>query len=111
LVRRFFYFRLLVGGELSSEEISDLKDFASARGYPVEAVIFGGLDEDVLDCIPDHDGARVVNTLTKTIGFLKLEHELSELRKQHIIGILAYTSIKVRLRLHSIFYNFKSVIC
>jgi hypothetical protein len=51
-----------------------------------------------LDCVPDRDGARVVNTLTRIIGFPKLEHELSGLRKQHIVGSLAYISIKVSER-------------
>lgn len=96
-----FDLRHLAGGELSAEEIDDLKDFALAGGYSAEAVILGGVNKDVLDCVPDRDGARVVNTLTRIIGFPKLEHELSGLRKQHIVGSLAFTSIKVRLRLHN----------
>lgn len=39
-------------GELSAKEISDLKDFSLAGGYPAEALIFGGVDEDVLDYVP-----------------------------------------------------------
>lgn len=96
-----FDLRHLAGGELSAEEIDDLKDFALVGGYSAEAVILGGVNKDVLDCVPDRDGARVVNTLTRIIGFPKLEHELSGLRKQHIVGSLAFTSIKVRLRLHN----------
>lgn len=99
----FFDFKYLAGGELSSEEISDLNDIASVCRYLAEAVIFCGVDEGMLDCVPNHDRAGVVNTLTKTIGFLKLEHELSSLSKQHIVVSLAYASIKVRLHLHSMF--------
>jgi hypothetical protein len=51
------------------------------------AILFGGVDEDVLECILDRDGARVVNTLTKSIGFSKLESKLSNIRKQHITGV------------------------
>jgi hypothetical protein len=93
-----FDLRHLAGGELSAEEIDDLKDFALAGGYSAEAVILGGVNKDVLDCVPDWDGARAVNTLIRIIGFPKLEHELSGLRKQHIVGSLAYISIKVSER-------------
>lgn len=101
-----FYFRHLAG-ELRSEEISDLKDFALTCVYPTEAVIFCAIDEDMLDCIPDYDRSRVVNTLTKTIGPPKLQHKLSGLRKQHIGGSLTYASMKVRLRLHSMLYKLR----
>jgi hypothetical protein len=56
---------------------------------------FGGVDEDVLECIPNKDGARGVNTLTKSISFLKLESKLRNIRKQPIIGSLVYTNFKV----------------
>lgn len=49
----------------------------------------------MLECVPDRDGARVVNTLTKSNGFLKLESELSNYRKQHITGSLVYSNFKV----------------
>jgi hypothetical protein len=48
-----FDLRHLAGGELSAEEIDDLKDFALAGGYSAEAVILGGVNKDVLDCVPD----------------------------------------------------------
>jgi hypothetical protein len=48
-----FDLRHLVGGELSAEEIDDLKDFALVGGYSAEAVILGGVNKDVLDCVPD----------------------------------------------------------
>lgn len=62
-----FNLRHLTGGELSAEELSELIEFAIAGGYKPGAILFGGVDEELLECIPDRDGARVVNTLTKSI--------------------------------------------
>lgn len=84
--------------------ISHLNDFALATGYPEEAVIFGGVDEDVLDCIVYREGARIVDNLRST-SFLKLEHELYGLRKQCIAESLAYTSNKVKLCLYNMLFK------
>jgi hypothetical protein len=40
-------------------------------GYKSGAILFGGVDEDVLECTLDRDGARVVNIFLKSIGLLK----------------------------------------
>jgi hypothetical protein len=63
----------LCGQELSEEDISELKEFAIASGYKPESVFFCGVDEDILGCIPDRAGAKIVITLSKSIGFPKLE--------------------------------------
>lgn len=93
--RKTFDLRYLGGGELSAEELFKLQEFAIAGGYRPSVVLFGGVDEDALECLPDRAGARVVNTLTKSIGFLKLENELSNYKKKHITGSLAYSNFKV----------------
>jgi hypothetical protein len=80
----------MASGELSAEDISELREFAIAGGYRPVVVLFSGVDNDVLECIPDRDGAKVVNTLTKSIGFSKLESELSNIRKQHIVGSFSF---------------------
>jgi hypothetical protein len=87
--------RHLGGQELSDEDISELKEFALASGYKLESVLFGGVDEEILGCIPDHAKAKIVNTLSKTIGFPKLEGDLSNYRRQHIIRSLFYSIFKV----------------
>jgi hypothetical protein len=81
--------------ELSDEDISELKEFALAGRYKPRSVLFGGVDEEILGCIPDWAGAKIVNTLSKTIGFLKLERDLSNYRRQHITGSLFYSNFKV----------------
>jgi hypothetical protein len=87
--------------QLSEEDISELKEFAIAGGYQPGSVLFGGVDEEILGCIPDRAGAKIVNTLSKSIGFLKLERDLSNYRRQHIIGILFYSNFKVQNLLFS----------
>jgi hypothetical protein len=87
--------RHLGGQELSKEDISELKEFAIAGGYKSGSVLFGGVDEEILGCIPDRVGAKSVNTLSKSIRFLKLEQDLSNYRRQHITGSLFYSNFKV----------------
>jgi hypothetical protein len=85
----------MCGQELSDEDISELKEFALAGGYKPGSVLFGSVDEEILGCIPDRAGANIVNTLSKTIGFLKLEWDLSNYRRQLITGSLFYSNFKV----------------
>jgi hypothetical protein len=65
--------RHLDGQELSDKDVSELKEFVLARGYKPGSVLFSGVDEEILGCIPDRARAKIVNTLSKTIGFPKLE--------------------------------------
>jgi hypothetical protein len=81
--------------ELFDEDISELKEFALAGGYKPRSVLFGGVDEEILECIPNRAGAKIVITLSKAIGFLKLERDLSNYRRQHITGSLFYSNFKV----------------
>jgi hypothetical protein len=73
--------RHLGGQELSDEVISELKEFALAGGYKPGSVLFGGVDEEILGCIPDRAKAKIVNTLSKSIGFPKLERDLGNYRR------------------------------
>jgi hypothetical protein len=91
-----FDLRHLGGQHLSEEDISELREFAIASGYQSGSVLFGGVDEEILGCIPDRAGAKIVNTLSKTIGFPNLERDLSNYRKQHITGSLVYSNFKVQ---------------
>jgi hypothetical protein len=95
----------LAGGELSAEDLSELRDFAIIGGYKPSAILFGGVDKKLLECILDRDGARVVNTLTKSIDFPKLENELSNIRKQYITSSLVYANFKVWAYLPYAFFH------
>jgi hypothetical protein len=82
-----FDLRHLGGQQLSKEDMAELKDFA--------IMLFGGVDEEVIGCIRDRAGAKIVGTLSKSIGFPKLERDISCYRRQHIIGSLFYSNFKV----------------
>jgi hypothetical protein len=59
-------------------------------------MLFGGVDEEVVGCIRDRAGAEIISTFSKSIGFPKLEKDISCYRRQHIIGSLFYSKFKVR---------------
>jgi hypothetical protein len=66
-------------------------------------MLFGGVDEEVVGCIRDHAGANIISTMSKSVGFPKLEKVISCYRRQHIIGSMFYSNIKVRTFLQVIF--------
>jgi hypothetical protein len=92
-----FDLRHLGDQQLSEKDISDLKEFAIFCGYQSGSMLFGEVDEEIVGCIHDHAGAKIINTLSKSIGFPKLEKDISCYRRQHIIGNLFYSNFKVRL--------------
>jgi nitrate reductase NapAB chaperone NapD len=76
-----FDLRLLGGQELSEEEKLELKEFAMSCEYQPGALVFGRVDEEILGCIRDRVGANIVGTLSKSVGFLKLETNISCYRR------------------------------
>jgi hypothetical protein len=65
-------------------------------GYQPGSVLFGGVDKEILGCIPDRAGGKNVNTVAKSIGFSKLERGISNYRRQHITDSSFYSNFKVR---------------
>jgi hypothetical protein len=92
-----FDFRSLVGQELTEAEKEELKEYAISYGYRSGALLFGGIDDEGLGCIRDQTGAKVAGTLSKSIGFPKLEADISRYRRQHIVGSLFYSNFKVNI--------------
>jgi hypothetical protein len=90
-----FNFQNLVGQELTKAEKEELKEYAISCGYRSGALLFGGVDDEKLGCVRDHTGAKVIGTLSKSIGFPKLETDISRYRRQHIVGGLFYSNFKV----------------
>ena len=74
---RSFDLRHLGDQQLSEEDISELKEFAISGGYQPGSVLFGGVDEEILGCIRDRTRAKIVSTLSKSIGFPKLKNSLA----------------------------------
>jgi hypothetical protein len=91
-----FNFQNIIGQELSKAEKEDLRDYAISCGYQPGALLFGGVAEESLECLWDRVGAKVVSTLLKSVGFPKLEADLSRYRRQHIVGSLFYSNFKVK---------------
>jgi hypothetical protein len=102
-----FNFQNLIGQELSKAEKEELRDYAISCGYEPGALLFGGVDDESLGCLRDRTRAKVIGTLSKSIGFPKLETDISRYRRQHIVGSLFYSNFKVKtiLRLFIIFNN------
>jgi hypothetical protein len=105
-----FDLRHLGGQELSEEDKLELKEFDVSCGYEPGSMLFGGADEEILGCIWDRVGAKIVGTLSKSVGFPKLETDISFYRRQHIVGSLFYSNIKVRL-LSRFFITFVVIEC
>jgi hypothetical protein len=90
-----FNFQNLVGQELTKAEKEELKEYAISCGYRPGALLFGGIDDERLGCIRDQTDAKVIGTLSKSIGFLNLKTDISRYRQQHIVGSLFYSNFKV----------------
>jgi hypothetical protein len=75
-----FDFQNIVGQELTKAEKEELKEYAISCGYRPGALLFGGIDDERLGCIRDQTGAKVIDTLSKSIGFPKLEADISRYR-------------------------------
>jgi hypothetical protein len=101
-----FDFQNLIGQELTKAKKEELKVYAISCGYRPGALLFGGIDDEKLGCIRDQTGAKVIGTLSKSIGFSKLEADMSRYRRQHIVGSLFYSNFKVDiLRLTLTIFN------
>jgi hypothetical protein len=59
-------------------------------------MLFGGIDEGALGCIRDRAGAKIIGTLSKSVGFPKLEADISGYQRQHIVSSLFYSNFKVK---------------
>jgi hypothetical protein len=101
-----FDFQNLVGQELMKAEKEELKEYAISCGYQPGALLFGGVDDEKLGYVRDQIRAKVIGTLSKSIGFLKLETDISRYRRQHLVGSLFYSNFKVK-NFSSTFYCFE----
>jgi hypothetical protein len=91
-----FDLRNLIGQELSEAEKKKLQEYDISCGYQPGAMLFGGIDEEALGCIRDRTGAKIIDTLSKSVRFPKLEADISSYRRQHIVSSLFYSNFKVK---------------
>jgi hypothetical protein len=81
LEEKDFSFQNLVGQELSKAEKEELQEYAASCGYQPGVVLFGGINEEAIGCIRDRTGAKIISTLSKSVGFPKLEADISSYRR------------------------------
>jgi hypothetical protein len=97
----------LLGQELTDAEKEELKKYAISCGYKSGAMLFGGVNEGKLRCLRNRTEAKIVRTLSKSIGLPKLEADLCRYQRQHIAGSLLYANFKVtNIFLITIIINF-----
>jgi hypothetical protein len=75
-----FNFQNIIGQELSKTEKEELREYAISCGYQPGALLFGCIDEESIGCLRDRTGAKVISTLSKSVGFPKLEADISSYR-------------------------------
>jgi hypothetical protein len=93
---RDFDLRHLGCQELFKEDKLELKEFAISCGYQSGSLLlFGGVDEEILGCIRNRARMKIIDTLSKSVGFPKLEADISGYRRQHIVVSLFYSNFKV----------------
>jgi hypothetical protein len=92
-----FNFQNIIGQELSKAEKEELQEYAISCGYQPRTMLFGGINEETLGCIREQTGAKIISTLLKSVGFSKLEANISRYRRQHIVGSLFYSNFKVKI--------------
>jgi hypothetical protein len=90
-----FNFQDLLGQELTGAEKEELKKYAISCGYKPGATLFGGVNEGKLRCLRNRTEAKVVRTLSKSVGLPKLEADLCRYQRHHIAGSLLYANFKV----------------
>jgi hypothetical protein len=87
-----FSFQNLVGQELSKTEKEEMQEYAISCGYQPGAMLYGGINEEALGCIRDRTRANIISTLSKSVGFPKLEADISSYRYRSVPVILLKVS-------------------
>jgi hypothetical protein len=103
-----FKFENLIGEELTKAEKEELQEYAISCGYQPGAMLFGGVNDEALGCIRDCTGAKIISTLSKSVGFPKLEADISSYRRQHIVCSLFYSNFKVKFFSSSFIFGYET---
>jgi hypothetical protein len=101
-----FNFQDLLGQELTNAEKEELKKYAISCGYKSGAMLFGGVNEGKLRCLRNRTEAKIVRTLSKSVGLPKIEADLCRYQRHHVAGSLLYANFKVKILLLFYYYYF-----
>jgi hypothetical protein len=99
-----FNFQDLLGQELTDAEKEELKKYAISCGYKSRAMLFGGVNEGKLRCLRNRTEAKIVRTLSKSVGLPKIEADLYRYQRHHVAGSLLYANFKVKILLLFYYY-------
>jgi hypothetical protein len=94
-----FNFQDLLGQELTDAEKEELKKYVISCGYKSGAMLFGGVNEGKLRCLRNRTEAKIVRTLSKSVGLPKIEADLCRYQRHHVAGSLLYANFKVKILL------------
>jgi hypothetical protein len=94
-----FNFQDLLGQELTDAEKEELKKYAISCGYKSGAMLFGGVNEGKLRCLRNRTEAKIVRTLSKSVGLPKIEADPCRYQRHHVAGSLLYANFKVKILL------------
>jgi hypothetical protein len=72
-----FNFQNIISQELSKAEKDELQEYAISCGYQPGVMLFDRINEEALRCMRDRTGAKIISTLSKSVGFSKLEADIS----------------------------------
>jgi hypothetical protein len=99
-----FNFQDLLGQELTDVEKEELKKYAISCEYKSGATLFGGVNEGKLRCLRNRTEAKIVRTLSKSVGLPKIEVDLYRYQRHHVAGSLLYANFKVKILLLFYYY-------
>jgi hypothetical protein len=94
-----FNFQDLLGQDLTSAEKEELKKYDISCGYKPGVMLFGGVNEGKLRCLRNRTEAKIVRTLSKSVGLPKIEADLCRYQRHHVAGSLLYANFKVKILL------------
>jgi hypothetical protein len=83
--------------KISKEEILEARHYTQKLKHPKGALVFNGTDgDDFLHSLPDNKEISVCREIAKSMGFPKLEENLSAMSKNDLADSLAYNRIKAQ---------------
>jgi hypothetical protein len=89
---------MLWGKQLSKEQIAEVKQYVRDLKYLERSLVYNSTDEDeFLYCLPDNKEIYVCREMPDSIGYPKLELDLSIMSKHQLADILVHNNLNVRM--------------
>jgi hypothetical protein len=69
-------------------------------------MLFGGVNEGKVRCLRNRTEAKIVRTLSKSVGLPKIEADLCRYQRHHVADNLLYVNFKVKILLLFYYYYY-----